>query len=167
MQVSWFQRLSSRKVKVVQRGNRTAARANRFRRLGLLLESLEDRRMMAWVDEGPRPSFGLDGNVPPNTEFVGAIQAIAVQPGSSTNVYVGAINGGIWKTTNGGANWAPLTDSLRSQSIGDVTFDPNDGTNQTLVAGTGRWSNFAEKGDDQIGLYRTTNGGSSWSSRYL
>ena len=163
MSGTWFQRVTSRNYKAFKRGTRSAARRNRFRPLGLFLEALEDRRLMAWVDEGPHPTTGAQVVIPPNNDVVGGIHAIAPQPGSSTNVYIGAVNGGIWKTTDAGVNWTPLTDSLRSQSIGAVTFDPNDATNNTLVAGTGRWSNFARRGDDEIGLYRTTNGGTSWS----
>jgi len=58
-------------------------------------------------------------------------------------MYVGAVNGGIWKTTNGGMNWTPLTDQLASLSIASLAIDPTDRTHQTLIAGAGLTSNGA------------------------
>ena len=81
-------------------------------------------------------------------------------------LYVGAVNGGVWKTTNATASsptWTPLTDSLPSQSITSISFDVTDPTYQTLVVGTGRRSSFGFVGDDEVGLYYTTDGGSSWT----
>ena len=104
--------------------------------------------------------------MPPDNEVTGAIQAIAAHPSNANILYIGAVNGGIWRTFNATAakpTWQALTDQLPSQSIGALVLDPLDATSNTLLAGTGRWSNFAQRGDDEIGLYRTTNGGNSWS----
>ena len=103
--------------------------------------------------------------VPPDNEVCGAIHAIAAHPSNPDILYVGAVNGGIWRSTNATAlrpTWTPLTDSLPSLSIGALAFDPLDAAQQTLIAGTGRWSNFAQRGDDEIGVYRSVNGGTTW-----
>lgn len=121
---------------------------------------------VAWVDRGPAPTRGAQVNVPPNHEVCGAIQALAPHPTNANILYIGAVNGGVWRTANALAaspTWTPLTDALPSQSIGALAFDPTDATHQTLVAGLGRWSNFAQRGDDEVGVYRTTNGGTSWT----
>ena len=39
-------------------------------------------------------------------------------------MFVGAPNGGIWTTRNGGSSWQPLTDNKISMSISSVAFDP-------------------------------------------
>jgi hypothetical protein len=120
----------------------------------------------SWVHLGPTPTRNAQVGVPPNDEVTGAIQAIAAHPSNASILYIGAVNGGIWRSNNATAaspTWAPLTDALPSLSIGALAFDPLDGTRNTLVAGTGRWSNFAQRGDDEIGVYRTTNGGSNWT----
>ncbi|HWS27575.1 MAG TPA: hypothetical protein VN259_13530, partial [Xanthomonadales bacterium] len=120
----------------------------------------------AWVARGPAPTQSAQVSVPPSFEVCGAIQSIAAHPTDANTIYIGAVNGGIWKTTNGTAaqpTWTPQGDNLPSLSIGAIAFDPTDGTRQTLIAGTGRLSNFAQRGDDEIGVYRTTNGGSSWT----
>ncbi len=120
----------------------------------------------AWRSLGPSPTQGAQVSVPPDNEVTGAIQSIAAHPTNADILYIGSVNGGIWKTTNATAArpaWTPLTDHLPSQSIGAIALDPLDPTLQTLVAGTGRWSNFAQRGDDEIGMYRSTNGGDSWT----
>jgi hypothetical protein len=119
-----------------------------------------------WQSRGPAPTQSAQVRVPPDNEVCGAIHALAIHPTNPDIIYVGAVNGGVWRTADASAtrpNWVPLTDSLPSQSIGAVAFDPLDATAQTLIAGTGRWSNFAQRGDDEIGVYRTTNGGTSWA----
>ena len=121
----------------------------------------------SWTERGPSPTRSAQVSVPPDNEVSGAVQAIAAHPTNADILYVGAVNGGIWRTNNATAakpTWVPQTDQLPSQSIGAVAFDPLDPTSNTLLAGTGRWSNFAQRGDDEIGLYRTTNGGTNWSS---
>lgn len=120
----------------------------------------------AWTPLGPAPTQSAQVSVPPNNEVSGAIQAIAAHPTNADILYIGAVNGGIWKTTNATAaqpTWTPQTDALASQSIGAIAFDPTDVTRQTLIAGIGRFSNFAQRGDDEIGVYRTTNGGTTWT----
>lgn len=120
-----------------------------------------------WVERGPAPTRSAQVNVPPNHEVCGAIQALAPHPTNANTLYVGAVNGGIWRTTNALAatpTWVPLTDAMPSQSIGALAFDPTDPTHQTLLAGLGRWSNFAQRGDDELGVYRSTDGGTTWTS---
>jgi hypothetical protein len=119
-----------------------------------------------WVSRGPAPTQSAQVRVPPDNEVCGAIHALAVHPTNADVIYVGAVNGGVWRTLNATVarpSWNPLTDNLPSQSIGAVVFDPLDVSAQTLIAGTGRWSNFAQRGDDEIGVYRSTNGGVSWA----
>lgn len=119
-----------------------------------------------WVSRGPSPTRGAQVAVPPDNEVTGAIQAIAPHPTNPNILYIGAVNGGIWRSFDATAakpTWAALTDQLPSQSIGALAFDPLDAGGNTLLAGTGRWSNFAQRGDDEIGLYRTTNAGNSWT----
>lgn len=122
----------------------------------------------AWQHRGPAPTRGAQVDVPPDNEVCGAIQSIAPHPTNADILYVGSVNGGIWKTTNATAarpTWVAQTDDLPSQSIGAIAFDPTDATRQTLIAGIGRWSNFARRGDDEIGVYHTTNGGTTWTLR--
>jgi hypothetical protein len=120
-----------------------------------------------WTAQGPGPTRnGQVENIPPNNEVVGAIQAVAPHPTDSNILYVGGVNGGIWRTRNATAaspDWTPLTDNFPSLSIGALEFDPTDATHQTLVAGIGRFSSFDFNGGPQIGIFRTTDGGDNWT----
>jgi fibronectin-binding autotransporter adhesin len=129
--------------------------------------------------EGPGPIVGGhvivgSGDNPPNGTATGAFEAIAVDPTNPNNIFAGAVDGGIWKTTNGGTSWTPLIDQMASISISSLAFDPTDATHKTLVAGTGDISNggFASRslfstpanfGGLQNGLLYSTNGGTTWT----
>ncbi len=131
-----------------------------------LFELLENRALLAaWVAQGPGPTVSAQVAIPPNNPINGAIQSIAPHPTNADIVFAGTVNGGVWKTTNATTanTWTPLTDTLPSQSIGAIEFDRLDPTFNTLLVGTGRWSNYAGIGDDQGKLYHTTNGGTSWT----
>jgi hypothetical protein len=120
----------------------------------------------SWIELGPAPTEAAQVGVPPDNEVSGAVQALAPHPTNADILYAATVNGGIWRTNNATAarpSWVPLTDNQRSLSTASIAFDPTDVSLQTLVVGTGRVSNFAQRGDDEIGVYRTTNGGVSWT----
>ncbi|MFV2068545.1 MAG: GEVED domain-containing protein, partial [Pirellulales bacterium] len=120
-----------------------------------------------WTAQGPGPAQdGQVENITPNDEVVGAIHTAAAHPTDPDILYIGAVNGGIWKTTNataGSPSWAPLTDDQPGLSTGALEFDPTDATHATLVAGIGRFSSFGSSGGARSGLLRTTDGGSTWT----
>jgi hypothetical protein len=120
-----------------------------------------------WKSQGPGPATGGQSeNVTPNNEVVGAIHTVLAHPTDPKTVYIGAVNGGVWKTKNAQSNnpnWKSLTDSMPTSAIGALAFDPTDGSSNTLWAGVGRFSSFGRLGGDRVGLYKTTNGGDSWT----
>ncbi len=129
-------------------------------------ELLEDRRVLAsWVPSGPSPIInGGTENVAPNNEVNGAIRAVVAHPTDADTLYIGSVNGGIWKTDNATdtqPSWVALTDHLQSLSIGDLEMDPTDPN--TLLAGVGRSSAFAGEGGQLTGLQLTRDGGASWT----
>ena len=76
------------------------------------------------IPQGPAPITGSleaiqSGDVSGVTGTVtGTVTGIV--PIDANTLYVGTVNGGVWKTTNGGTNWTPLTDnqaSLRSPAL--------------------------------------------------
>jgi photosystem II stability/assembly factor-like uncharacterized protein len=52
---------------------------------------------------------------PPNGTVGGAVQTILLDPAlGSETMFIGGVNGGIWCTTDGGANWTALTGNQAS-----------------------------------------------------
>ncbi len=120
-----------------------------------------------WQHEGPRVI--QNGQVEGITDrpVIGAIQSVVTHPTEADTIYIGAVNGGVWKTTNGTApnvQWTFQTANQASQSIGTLEMDPTDLTHQTLVAGIGRFSSLEHRGGARRGLLRTTDGGSTWTA---
>ena len=74
--------------------------------------------------------------------------------------YFGATGGGLWKTTDGGENWVPVTDfKITSASVGAVAVSETDpdlvfiGTGETAIRGN------IMPGD---GVYRSRDAGETW-----
>ena len=59
------------------------------------------------------------------TSVGGRVRSASIHPTNPDIVYIGAANGGVWKTTNGGYLWEPLMDFENSSSMGQVAIDPN------------------------------------------
>jgi len=73
-------------------------------------------------------------------------------------MYIGTAGGGVWKTTNGGADFNSVFDK-HCQSIGAVAIDQ---TNADVVwVGTGE-SNMRNTVSIGNGIYKTTDGGENW-----
>jgi hypothetical protein len=98
-----------------------------------------------WVSIGPRRID--DGRI----GAVGALFRIAIDPTAPQTLYVSAARSGIWKTTDEGASWQPITDALPSLLVGAIALDPTNP--QRLYAAT-----------TDFGVFRSDDGGGSWTS---
>jgi hypothetical protein len=119
-----------------------------------------------WFAQAPGPNTQGQVEGVNDGEVVGAVNAVAVHPTNADIVYIGAVNGGVWRTDNAMSpkpSWRPLTDGQGSLSIGAVEIDPMDATSATVVVGAGRFSSLLGKGGARIGAVRTTDGGTTWS----
>src|SRR5438128_2504313 len=98
-----------------------------------------------WIEQGPNgiQNNGNQSNITPNSTVSGAIRSIIADPGNANNIYVGGVNGGVWKSVDAGLTWSPLTDNpalFKSLSISSLAFDQ--GTTSTVYAGFGQFSSF-------------------------
>ena len=74
--------------------------------------------------------------------------------------YMGSVNGGVWRTTNGGQSWDNLTDGKSDiSSVGAITVAPSDAN--VIYVGTGE-SQLREDLTFGTGMYRSTDAGQSW-----
>lgn len=116
----------------------------------------------SWTSIGPQPIDDGDtseyNGVAP---FAGRVTAIAPHPTDSSIAYLGGAAGGVWKTTDDGADWTPVFDRQASLAIGAIGIDPQDGN--TLYVGTGE-ANFCCQSYFGTGIYKSADGGSTWSN---
>ena len=85
--------------------------------------------------------------------------AIAPHPTVPGTVYAGAAGGGVWKTTDGGATWTPLTEDLHDLSVGALALAPSNPSIVYLGTGEGGHPSFAIPG---IGFVKSLDGGRTW-----
>ena len=90
----------------------------------------------------------------------GRIGAVAGVPGDPTIVWVGAASGGVWKSTDGGVRFTPVFDDQDVTSIGAIAIDPRSPEVVWVGTGEGNPRNSASVGR---GLYKTRDGGKTWS----
>lgn len=100
-----------------------------------------------WIQSGP-------------VNIGGRINCIAVHPFDDDIILTGTAGGGIFKTTDGGDNWLPITDDLTHLPIAHIVFDPTEPN--VLYAGTGD-VNIGGTVWIGNGVYKSTDGGESWN----
>src|SRR6266513_2013448 len=86
-----------------------------------------------------------------------AIEGVVGEPDT---YYFGAVAGGVWKTTDGGANWIPLFDKQPISSIGAIAVAPSD--HNVIYAGTGE---AAIRGNTTYGtgVFKSIDAGKTWT----
>ena len=107
----------------------------------------------SWTAIGPA---ALDSTDP----LSGRITGVAVDPTASTTIYVGAAGGGVWKTTDGGTTWTPLTDTQPDLAIGAIAVAPTN--NLRIYAGTGEANNSLDS-NRGVGILVSSDGGTTWT----
>ena len=92
----------------------------------------------------------------------GRLNFVRFDPTNSNTIYVGAPDGGLWKSTNGGTSWSTNTDQLSIIGVSDVAIDPSN--NQIMYLATGDLD-----GPDtySIGVLKSTDGGTTWNTTGL
>ncbi len=92
--------------------------------------------------------------------FMGRLTDVVGIPFPSKTLYVAAAAGGVWKTTNNGVTWRPVFDDKPIASLGPLAMAPSDTNLIWLGTGEPNSRNSIEPG---AGVYKSTNGGASWS----
>ncbi len=91
----------------------------------------------------------------------GRVTAVAGHADNPLTYYMGAAGGGVWKTTNGGASWAALSDDdFRTGSVGAIAVAPSDPN--VLVVGMGESPFRGVSSSQGDGVYVSTDAGRNW-----
>jgi hypothetical protein len=129
-----------------------------------------------WVSIGPSQALypftplRNSGNYVPNAYIAGGrTTSIAISkncdPGQCT-AYITPAGGGVWRTKNalnGQPNWQYLGGPLGINAAGSVYIDPNDPSGNTVYVGTGEANICASGCVAGTGLYKSTDGGDTWT----
>jgi photosystem II stability/assembly factor-like uncharacterized protein len=92
---------------------------------------------------------------------VGRLNMLRFHPNDTTIMYVGAPDGGLWKSTNSGASWETNTDFLTVIGVADLAIDPTN--TQIMYLATGD----VEGDRRSIGVLKSTDGGANWNTTGL
>lgn len=128
---------------------------------GLASQIQSSSAPVAWNLLGPQP---IDVGSP-NFVYSGRVTALAVDLTDSSIIYLGAAEGGVWKSTDGGANWAPKSDFEESVAIGSLAIDPSSctpGPCKIIYAGTGE-ANLSGDEYAGAGVLKSTDAGETWT----
>jgi len=90
----------------------------------------------------------------------GRVDAVAGVRGRPNEFYFGSVNGGLWKTIDGGRVWTPVFDTQPVASIGAMAVAPS--TPDVLYVGSGESTPRDSTGYGN-GVYKSADGGRSWT----
>ncbi|MFZ9387550.1 MAG: VPS10 domain-containing protein [Chitinophagaceae bacterium] len=101
-----------------------------------------------WIPLGPN-GWNRTSSWNPGT---GRLTHLAIHSSNEQVIYVSSPGGGIWKTTNGGGTWIPLTDQNANwMNVFALTIDP---LNTSII-----YAGMA----NSVGIIKSTDAGANWS----
>ena len=103
-------------------------------------------RVSNWEQLGPLDWNQTSGWNP----GVGRITSIAIDASNENHIIVGSPGGGVWKTLDGGVNWAVLTDNLSNIYVYSLAIDPTN-------------SNIYYWGTGSGIIFKSTDAGATWN----
>src|SRR5438128_828791 len=90
----------------------------------------------------------------------GRTKAVTGVPSEPNVFYIGAVNGGVWKTTVFGRTWTPIFDDQPTGSIGAIAVAPSNPNVVYVGSGEGLARPDLSVGD---GIYKSTDAGKTWT----
>ncbi len=107
-----------------------------------------------WTFKGPSTAEWGNG--------IGRLKCIAFHPSDTSTFWVGAAEGGLWKTTNGGNSWTVNSVSMVNTGVEEVVIDPSNPNIMFLITG-GTWGGVTRS----LGVLKSTDGGNTWNTTGL
>ena len=92
----------------------------------------------------------------------GRVGAVAGSYKNRNTFYFGATGGGVWKTTDGGANWKNISDKYFGGTIGAVAVAPSD--ESVVYVGEGENTLRGNVSEGLDGMWRSSDGGRTWKN---
>ncbi len=112
-----------------------------------------------WSELGPTGS--PSGPSPYSRTGAGRVNFLRFDPTNAATMYVGAADGGLWKSTNSGTSWTTNTDFLTVIGCSDLCINPTN--TQIMYLATGD----LEGAKSSNGILKSTDGGTTWTTTSL
>src|SRR5271155_1359428 len=90
----------------------------------------------------------------------GRTRAVAGVAGAPNLFYIGAVNGGVWKSDDSGRTWAAIFDSQPTQSVGAIAVAPSNPDIIYVASGEGLQRPDLSVGN---GIYKSIDAGKTWT----
>lgn len=90
----------------------------------------------------------------------GRTRAVCGVPSQPNVFYIGAVNGGVWKTDDYGRTWNPIFDKEPTSSIGAIVVSPSNPKIIYVGSGEGLHRPDLSVGN---GIYKSVDGGETWT----
>jgi photosystem II stability/assembly factor-like uncharacterized protein len=103
-----------------------------------------------WRQIGPAPTRAFFDEISPVS---GRLRAVAVSPADPQLILVGGTVGGIWRSADGGATFAPVSDDQVDLAVGAIAFAPSDPNVVYAAMGQAYFGS---------GVLRSTDAGRTW-----
>lgn len=121
-----------------------------------------------WTSMGP-------SSTPGGYAGLGRVNCIEFHPTDNNTFWIGTPAGGLWKTTDGGTTWRPLTDQNGVLGVSDIALANDFETSNTMFIATGDraggslWALGGNNANDNnsIGVLKSTDGGETWTETGL
>ena len=115
---------------------------------------IPDENIINWSNLGP----AVVTNTSVSISGQGRINTFIKDPNNPQTLYVGAPAGGIWKSTDDGENWTPLSDNLPQIGVSGIAIDPFDSNIIYIATGDD------DAGDSySVGVMKSTDAGETWN----
>lgn len=99
----------------------------------------------------------------------GRVRALVFDPANGNNIWIGSVAGGIWSSTDGGANWTVVNDFMANLAVSTIVVNPaipinltSGSETGTLYAGTGEGLYNAD-GIRGAGIFKSVDAGKTWA----
>ena len=113
------------------------------------------QREMEWIERGP---YNVGGRT----------RALAIDASNESTILAGGVSGGMWRSTDSGANWTKTTKPEQLHSVTTIAQDPRSSRTDTWYYGTGEYLGNSASADGGSysgdGIFKSTDGGLTWSA---
>jgi photosystem II stability/assembly factor-like uncharacterized protein len=131
-------------------------------------EKVKQLRNEGFLSKAQATSWSLIGpTTRPNATVdyyagMGRINTVAFNGADVNTLYIAAASGGVWKSTDGGTTWTAKGDNLPNIGVSDIVINPSN--TSVVYLATGDYDGIHTR---SVGVYKSTNGGDSWSATGL